>query len=77
MDGDPMNWPAKTFSGCRKMLSGSADLDDAAVAHQHDAVGKAHRLALVVGDVDGRDAEFPLQMAEFPAHLLAELLVDR
>ena len=72
-----MNWPAKTSTGSKEDAIRGAGLHDAAVVHQHDAVGQRHGLALVMRDVDGGHAELALQMAEFPAHLLAELLVDR
>ena len=40
--------------------------------HHHHAVGQRHRLLLVVGDVEGRDLEPPLQGAELIAHLGAQ-----
>ena len=51
-------------------------LDHAAV-HDDDLVGHDQRLALVVGDVDGGDAEFALDAAEFELHLLAQFAVER
>ena len=56
---------------------GRARLHDAPVAHQDDAVGERHCLALVMRDVDRRRAELLLDVPELPAHLLAELLIDR
>jgi hypothetical protein len=40
------------------------------------AVAERHRLGLVVGDVDGRDAEAPLQLGDVRAHLDAQLGVE-
>ena len=75
--GEPMKKAGELVDRvARRASGGGADLDDAAVTHQHDAVGERHRLALVVGDVDGRHAELASGGAELPAHLLAELLVD-
>ena len=54
-----------------------ADLDDAAVVEDGDAVGHRQRLALVVGDEDEGDAELALQRLQLDLHLLAELEVER
>ena len=43
---------------------------------QDHAVGHGHRLDLVVGDVDHRDAELALQRPDLGAHLGAELRVE-
>ena len=51
-------------------------LDDAPAVHDDDAVGKRHRLGLVVGDVDRRDAEAALQGADILAQLLAQFGVE-
>jgi hypothetical protein len=51
-------------------------LHPAMVHHDHD-VGHGHRLALVVGDHDGRDAEAALQQPELDLHGLAQLGVER
>jgi len=53
-----------------------ADLLDDAGVHHHDQVRDAHRLGLVVRDVDGRDADALLQLADLDAHLLAQLGVE-
>ena len=45
--------------------SGRADLVDHALVHDDDAIGDRQRFLLVVGDQDGRDAEPPLQHADF------------
>jgi hypothetical protein len=52
-------------------------LADFTAAHHHDRVGHGHRLALVVGDDDGGDAEALLQLAQFHLHRLAQLRVQR
>ena len=57
-------------------LARRADLDDAAVHEDGDAVGERHRLFLVVGDVDGGDAERALQLAQLEAGLEAQLGVE-
>ncbi len=43
---------------------------------QHHAIGHGHRLDLVMGDVDHGDPERALQVADLPAHLLAQLGVE-
>ena len=43
-----------------------SDLLDAAVRHDDDPIGKSQRLALIVGDVDGRLAQPPLQYRATP-----------
>ena len=45
-----------------------ADLDDAAVLHDADALAHGHRLDLVVGDVDDRAAEPAVQLDQLGAH---------
>ena len=52
-------------------------LPDAALAHHDDQIGHGHRLALVVGDDDGGDAEPLLQLPQFDLHRLAQLGVER
>ena len=58
-------------------LDRRAGLADLALAHDDDEVGHGHRLALVVGDDDGGDAEPLLQLAELDLHRLAQLGVER
>ena len=53
-----------------------ADLADAPLLHDDDAVGDDHRLFLVVGDVDRGDAELRLQPPQFEPHALAQLGVE-
>ena len=53
-----------------------ADLLQHALAHHRDAVAHGHRLDLVVGDVDGGDAEVVLQLGDLGAHLHAQLGVE-
>jgi hypothetical protein len=52
------------------------DLQDAAVAHDRDALPERHRLDLVVRDVDRRDAELLVELRERRAHADAELRVE-
>ena len=49
---------------------------DHAVAHQHDPVGKRHRLDLVVGDVDHRRRDLLVQALDLAPHLVAKLGVE-
>ena len=50
-------------------LLGPTDLRDAAMAHHHDPIGDAHRLLLVMGDHDRRDAKAALQRADLLAQM--------
>ena len=78
--GSRFTWPTKLRDPgvCRPLVDavGRADLGDAAAEHHHDAVGHGHRLGLVMGDVDGGDADAPLQVADEDPHLLAQLGVE-
>ena len=56
---------------------GVGQLLDVAVEHDRDPVAHAHRLFLVVGDEDERDAELALEQLELDLHLLAQLAVER
>ena len=60
----------------RVEVGGRRVLLDPAAAQQHDLVGHAHRLGLVVGDVDHRHAELLLQRADLAPHLLAQLRIE-
>ena len=53
-----------------------ADLLDPADVHDHDAVGKAERLLLVVGDEDGGDVQRPLELPQLFPHRQAEPCVQ-
>ena len=53
-----------------------ADLVDAAAAHDADAVGDHQRLFLVVGHVEGGDAERALEVPDVVAQLDAQLRVQ-
>ena len=52
------------------------DLLQDAVAEHRDPLAEGHRLDLVVGDVDGRDAEPLVQLGELGAHRDPELRVE-
>ena len=56
---------------------GLAQLLVAPVVHHGDAIGHRHRLLLVVGHVDERDADLALDALELDLHLLAQLEVER
>src|SRR5690606_24387003 len=49
-------------------FDGRADLQDAPVAHHHDAVGHGHRLDLVVCDIDCRRRQPLMQPLDLDAH---------
>ena len=53
------------------------DLLDPALIHDDDRVRHRERFLLIVRHEDERDAEFPLDLDEFPLHLLAQLEVER
>ena len=53
-----------------------ADLDDASVTHDADAIAHRQGFLLVVGDEDERRAEFALQQLQFDLHLLAQFAVQ-
>ena len=57
-------------------LERRADLLQHALCHHRDAVGEGHRLDLVVGDVDGGDADLALQVLDLRPHLHPELGVE-
>ena len=54
-----------------------AHLLDHAARHHADPVGHGQRFALIVGDVDEGDAGALLDRAQFGAHVLAQLQVER
>ena len=74
--GVPMKLAANPVAGARIELGWRRVLLDPAVAQQHDLVGHAHRLGLVVRDVEHRDAETPLQREDLAPHLGAKLGVE-
>src|SRR6266508_1119331 len=53
-----------------------ADLLDPSVLHDGDAAAHRHRFDLVVGDVNSRRLQTPLQLLDFRAHLDAELRIE-
>ena len=57
-------------------LEGRADLLDAALVEDGDAVPERHRLDLVVGDVDHRRPELGLQVLDLGAHVRTQLRVE-
>ena len=57
-------------------LGGGTHLLELALVHDHDPVGEAHGLLLVVGDEDDRDAQVALDLLQLLAHLLADLGVQ-
>ena len=66
----------EAVGGLRVGLLRRVELLHAAAVHDQDAVRHDQRLALVVGDVDGGDAELALDAAELELHLLAQLAVQ-
>ena len=57
-------------------LARSTDLAYASGIHHHDAVRQRHGLCLVMGHVDGRDADPAMDLLDFEPHLLAEMSVE-
>ena len=55
----------------------SAELADAALRKHGDPVGQAERLALVVGDEDGRHAELALNLLDLDLHRRSQVPVER
>ena len=53
-----------------------ADLDDAAICHDSDTVGKRHRLGLVVGHEDSGQMQSLLQRPQFKTQPVAQLGVE-
>ena len=58
-------------------ILGGPELLDPAAMNDGDAVGHRHRLFLVVGHEDERDADLVLDALELHLHLLAQLQVER
>ncbi len=54
----------------------SSHLSDNTLVHDDDLIGDGHGLALVVGDVDGRDSDFLLDAADLGSHLDTELCIE-
>ena len=52
------------------------DLLDTARVHDHDAVGQAQRLFLVVSHEDGGDMQRPLELSQLLPHRLAEPRIE-
>ena len=71
-----MKSATKALAGPLVNLLRRADLLNATVGHDDDAVGERERLALVVGDVERGLAQSPLQLAQLPAHGETELEVE-
>ena len=73
----PMKSATYRDAGRSYISRGAPELLDPSVAHQGDPVGHGERLFLVVGDVDERDAELPVELLELELHLLPQLEVER
>ena len=69
MGGVPMNWATNRLAGASYTSCGRAHLLQAPVGHDGDAVGHRHGLDLVVGDVDDRGLDPPVQVDELEAGL--------
>ena len=54
-----------------------ADLDDLAVAHDHDVVAELERLGQVVGDEDHRLADFVVEPQDLVLHVAPDQRVER
>ena len=73
---EPMKSATNWLFGLAVDVLRRAALDDLAEIEHRDLVGQRQRLGLVVGDVDGGDAEPLLQALELDPHLLAQLGVE-
>ena len=71
-----MNVATNTLAGRPVELLGCADLLDRAVLDHCHALSERHRLDLVVGHVDSRDAQPFVQVGELGAHRDAQLRVE-
>ena len=71
-----MNEATKRFAGLLVQLLRGGDLLERAVAEDRDPVAHRHRLGLVVGDVERRHAEPPLDPQHLAAHLDAQAGVE-
>ena len=58
-------------------LGRGPELLDLPAVHHRDPVGQAHRLALVVRDVDEGDPDLVVDQVQLDQHLLAQLEVER
>src|SRR5262249_16308729 len=57
-------------------LAGRSELQELPGVHHPDPVGERHRLGLVVGHVDERDARAALEVLQLPPHPLPQLGVE-
>ena len=75
----PTKPATNSLAGSLVDLGRRADLLDAAVGEDRDAIAHRQRLVLIVGDVDERDplAQLALDRLQLELHLLAELQVER
>jgi hypothetical protein len=76
MAGDPMNAATNRLSGPVVEVLRGVDLLEDALAHDRHPVAHGHGLHLVVGDVDGGDAELVLELGDLGAHLHPQLGVE-
>ena len=72
-----MNPLTNSVAGPVVDVDGRVELLDAAVVHDGDAVGDAHRLVLVVRDQDRGQSELALQPLDLDLHVEAQALVER
>ena len=76
IDGEPMKAATKRLSGCIEELLWRGNLlEDAALDHR-DPVAHGHGLDLVVGDVEGGDAQLALQRGDLGPHLHPQLGIE-
>ena len=74
--GLPMKRATKRFAGCSYTAWGGPTCCSTPFVHDGDAVTHRHRLDLVVGDVDERGRQPPVQLDELGARLHAQLGVE-
>ena len=73
--GLPTNVATNVLRAARRCVARAHLLHDALV-QDHDAVGHRHRLDLVVGDVDRRLADTPVELQQLRAHLHSQERVE-
>ena len=74
--GEPMKPGHEQVDRLLVELAGRVDLLEQALAQHRHPVAERHGLDLVVGDVDGGDAERVLDAGDLGAHLAAQLGVE-
>ena len=72
-----MRRPRSSYAGPRRFPKGGPDLFEAAFGHDRDPGREAHRLSLIVSDVQERDPDLVVDRVKLDQHSLAQLEVER